>query len=338
VTKVTKVNSPTVPLIRLEELPQRLKESPWHLITEPTVWAFHQKAIEAVLGPCDPIIVPAGDASKTLAQVEDILGQLIKRGLNRQHQLIAFGGGAVCDLGAFVAAVALRGIDHFLIPSTLLAQVDAAHGGKTAVNLPEGKNLCGAFKWAEAIVIEQFFLDTLPEEEMISGKAEVYKTALIAGGEIYEEVISDKALDTELLQKIAAVKNEIVRQDPFEENIRAHLNLGHTAGHAIEAQKSHNHGECVGMGMRFALRLGEKLGFLKDEALIDSCDQWLVKNGLPLDPKDFSRESFFTFMRADKKQSNSGLKWIFVESPGKIVSSRSATQEAYDAVLDQLNW
>jgi len=329
---------PVVPLIHLNDLPPLIDDSPWHLITEPTVWNFHKEAIEKIMGPCDPIIVATGDDCKTLSCVEDVLGKLIDRGLNRQHRIIAFGGGAICDFAAFVASVAMRGIEHVLIPSTLLAQVDAAHGGKTAVNLPQGKNLCGAFKWAKAIVIEDFFLDTLPECELRNGRAEVYKTALIAGKELLNDVLNSTGLNTTLLRKIASIKNDIVQKDPFEKNIRAYLNLGHTAGHAIEAQKQHNHGECVGMGIRYALRLGSLRGYLKDTTLINTTDKWLSDNSLPLDPLNFSREQFFIYMKADKKQEKKGLKWIFVEKAGEIITDNKVSREDHETVLDQLNW
>ena len=203
-----------------------------------------------------------GEEAKTLATAEGLLSELARAGVRRDDSLVAFGGGVIGDLAGFCAAVYQRGIPVVQVPTTVVAQVDSAYGGKTGVDLPEAKNYVGAFHQPAAVLADPAALQTLPRAELAAGFAEVVKTALIAGGRLWERVRAIESLDATAVAPLvfdcARTKIEIVAADEREGGRRAVLNLGHTVAHAIEVASgygTYRHGEAVGLGLLAALRL-----------------------------------------------------------------------------------
>ena len=223
--------------------------------------------VQAALSPSLSVVVPARDDCKTLSVLEGVLSQLARANLSRACAVVGLGGGAVTDLAGFAAASYLRGVAFYAVPTTLLGMVDAAVGGKTGVNLPEGKNLVGAFWPPRHVWVDVDTLATLPPATFREGAAEAYKHGLIADPSLLGRVLSPDFVPghPSLPQTIAdaiAVKAGVVTRDLTEQNERAYLNFGHTLAHALEAVTDHavTHGEAVGYGMHYAALLSRKLG------------------------------------------------------------------------------
>jgi shikimate kinase/3-dehydroquinate synthase len=265
------------------------------------------------------ISVPPGETAKTVSQAEDSLRRIARLGATRSDRLIAIGGGVVGDLGGFCAATYQRGIPYVQVPTTLVAQVDSAYGGKTGVDLPEGKNYVGAFHLPSAVITDVDTLATLPEGEVRAGLAEVVKTALLAGGWLWEQVrdlgpgeITSRA---DLIFACARYKCSVVAADERDHGLRAVLNLGHTVGHAIESVTGYSryrHGEAVALGLLAALRLSGA------DELRDEVEQWSRRHGLPvtidpgLDPDEVLRAVQF-----DKKRTSKGVGFVLLRRPGE---------------------
>jgi 3-dehydroquinate synthase len=227
------------------------------------------------------IKVQAGENSKSFAAVEQIAGEMLAAGADRKSLLLNLGGGMITDLGGFVAATYMRGIDFVQLPTTLLAQVDASLGGKTGINLRGMKNIIGVFAEPIMVLAITIFLRTLPPRERISGLAEMIKHAIIAGGQHWADVrqIGSSAMpDEDLIRDSIAVKAKIVAEDPREKGLRKVLNLGHTVGHAVESLSMQTdeypllHGEAVAIGIHYEARLAHRLGYLSADdckAIID---------------------------------------------------------------------
>jgi 3-dehydroquinate synthetase len=224
---------------------------PAALVTDPHVAGIHGAAAQLALGDrlASQHEIPAGESAKTVAVVERLWRELR---VDRSGTLVALGGGCVTDVAGFAAATYLRGVDWVPVPTTLVGQVDAAIGGKTAIDLPEGKNLAGAFHWPARVVIDPALLETLPERERREGMAEVVKTGLLAGEPLWELPQLD------LVRRSAAFKAAVCLRDPHDEGERHVLNLGHTFAHALEAAAAYEgvtHGRAVALGLLAALRL-----------------------------------------------------------------------------------
>jgi 3-dehydroquinate synthetase len=213
------------------------------IVADERLLELHRPPVEGVVHT-----VPAGETAKTVAVAERLWRALR---LDRGGTLVAFGGGCTTDVAGFVAATYLRGLDWVAVPTTLVGQVDAAIGGKTAIDLPEGKNLVGAFHWPTQTVIDVGYLETLPSEQRREGMAEVVKTGLLAGEPLWE------LPDGELVRRCAAFKTAICLRDPYDRGVRQTLNLGHTFAHALEAGSNGEvtHGRAVALGLLAALRL-----------------------------------------------------------------------------------
>jgi shikimate kinase / 3-dehydroquinate synthase len=267
------------------------------LVTDPHVAGIHGAAAQLTLGPrlASTHEVPAGEAAKTLAVVERLWRELR---LDRTGTIVALGGGCVTDVAGFAAATYLRGIDWVAVPTTLVGQVDAAIGGKTAIDLPEGKNLVGAFHWPARVVIDPALLETLPERERREGMAEVVKTGLLAGEPLWELPRPD------LVRRCAAFKAAVCLRDPHDRAERHVLNLGHTFAHALEAASGYEsvtHGRAVALGLRAALRLS---GRPTD----------VVENVLRPEPVRVDRERAWAALGRDKKKGlvlldDDGPRW-----------------------------
>jgi len=244
-------------------------------------------------------LVPRGEAAKTPTEAERLWQALT---LERDATLVAVGGGSTTDVAGFVAATYLRGIDWIAVPSTLVGQVDAAIGGKVGIDLPEGKNLVGAFHWPTRTVIDTELLETLPEDERRNGLAEVVKTGLLAGEAFWE-------LDTpDQVRRCAAFKAAICLRDPYEQDVRTHLNLGHTFAHALEAASDYRvpHGRAVALGLLAALRLSG----LDDEERI-------VEEVLAPAPVEADRDTAWAALQRDKKARDGQVRLVLLDEPGR---------------------
>ena len=273
-----------------------------------------------LLPSCEATItVEGGEAAKTIAAAERLLSRLAEEGVHRDDCVIAFGGGVVGDLAGFCAATYQRGIPVVQAPTTLVAMADSAYGGKTGVDLPSAKNYVGAYHLPLAVLADPRTLATLPPEELAAGFVEVVKTALIAGGSLWERVERLDSLDPSGLEQVifdcAWTKIEVVAADERDSGARAVLNLGHTVGHAIEAASGYEryrHGEAVGLGLLAALRLSGA------DRLRDQVGSLLERHGLTtaLDPA-VQLDPVMEAIERDKKATREGLGFVLLKRPGE---------------------
>lgn len=272
------------------------------------------------LAPLEALVeIEPGESAKTMAEAERVLSELAVAGMTREDHLVALGGGVVGDLGGFCAHVYQRGVGVIQAPTTLVAQVDSAYGGKTGVDLPEGKNYAGAYHLPAAVIADTATLETLPAEELAAGYVEALKTGLLAGGELWERTRSLDRLEPDALADVvfacARYKCAVVAADERDGGLRQVLNLGHTVGHAIEAATGYSryrHGEAVGLGLLAALRLSEA------PRLRDEVEAALARHGLPtaLDPSVDVEETLDALQR-DKKRTAEGVGFVLLAEPGQ---------------------
>ncbi|HZD17666.1 MAG TPA: 3-dehydroquinate synthase [Actinomycetota bacterium] len=272
--------------------------------------------------------VPEGEEAKSLQTMTALQRQLAIQGAHRHDPIVALGGGAVGDLAGFVAATYMRGVPVVQVPTTLLAQVDAAIGGKTAVNLPEGKNLVGAFHQPVAVIADITTLATLPDREYRSGLAEVAKYALAIDPELLGWLERDPATVLsrdlgaleELVTRCVRAKAVLVGEDERDAGARLHLNYGHTLGHALErldAFAGRSHGEAVAIGMTFAARLAEAMG-IAPAGLAARHVRLLASLGLESGATLPGAEAILAAMRMDKKYRG-GIRFVLLEDVGRPV-------------------
>jgi len=285
------------------------------------------------------ISVPPGESTKSMGQLEVALREMARLGITRSDRLIALGGGVVGDLGGFCAASYQRGIPVIQVPTTLVAQVDSAYGGKTGVDLPEGKNYVGAFHLPSAVVTDVAALRTLPEAELTAGMAEVVKTALLAGGDLWENVRQlgrgEILTRPEVIYECARYKCGVVARDEKDQGLRAQLNLGHTVGHAIEAVTGYDHyrhGEAIALGLLAALRISGA------DDLREQVRNWTEAQGLPvtLDPA-VDPDQVVAATRFDKKKTGRGVGFVLLDTPGEPQLDRLVEETVVrDAVRELL--
>jgi 3-dehydroquinate synthetase/shikimate kinase len=284
------------------------------------------------------IEVEGAESSKTISVAERVLGELAAAGVRRDDCVLAFGGGVVGDLAGFCAATYQRGVPLIQAPTTLVAQVDSAYGGKTGVDLPEAKNYVGAYHQPIAVLADPSTLATLPPEELAAGFVEVVKTALIAGGPLWDRVRQLERIEPaslgDVIFECARTKIEVVASDERDSGRRAVLNLGHTVGHAIEAQTGYSryrHGEAVGLGLLAALRLSGA------DALRDEVAGMLASHGLPvsLDPA-VDVEGVLEATGRDKKRTSEGLGFVLLEQPGAPRWGQHVEPDRVRAVVEEL--
>jgi 3-dehydroquinate synthase len=256
-----------------------------------------------------PLTIPAGEQFKTLDTVSFLWRGFLGAGLDRKSTIIALGGGVTGDLAGFAAATFMRGIAWVGVPTSLLAMVDSSLGGKTGCDLPEGKNLIGAFHSPRLVLADPNTLSTLPEEELRSGLGEVVKHGIIADPVLFEMCSQGfatvKANLPDIVRRAMAVKIKVIEIDPFERGLRASLNLGHTIGHAIETTSGYRlrHGEAVAIGMVAEARLAERLG-IASPGLSETIAVTLLELGLPVKiPSDLAVADIIHTMGYDKKMS-----------------------------------
>lgn len=277
--------------------------------------------------PMTVIMMPSGEETKSLEVAGGLLNQLTDLKLRRNDLVLTFGGGMVCDLGGFVASIYQRGVRVGHLPTSLLAQVDAAIGGKTGVNLKSGKNLVGTFHQPSAVVCDVEVLQTLPDREFASGIAEVLKYGLIMDAK-FLDVVEEQRLailsrDQAVLENIVATcvefKARVVEQDEVDRGLRTILNYGHTLGHALEAVGSYHtwlHGEAISVGMVAAAHLAGEIGHLHDED-VERHIRLLELFGLPTRAR-FDVAHALTFLEVDKKHQG-GQRWVLLKALGEAV-------------------
>lgn len=264
------------------------------------------------------IEMPAGEQHKTLETVRRLYDELVAAGADRATTIIALGGGVVGDTAGFAAATYMRGLRLVQIPTTLLAMVDSSVGGKVGVDLPQGKNLVGAFKQPAMVLIDPIVLMTLPEVERRAGMAEVIKHGLLADAALLEPELHHPDRAAELIARAVRVKVDIVQQDPYEQGIRAHLNLGHTFGHAIEQVTHYQwlHGFAVAAGLVAALHLSCRLALI-DEALVQRVETLLRQIGLPTRMGALDPEQLYAAMATDKKWRAGQSRFVLLKGIGQ---------------------
>jgi 3-dehydroquinate synthase len=272
------------------------------IISNITVAPLYGETMRDALPDSTLITMPDGEQYKTLATVAGFYSELVRAGLDRGGVIIALGGGVVGDTAGFAAATYMRGVRFIQVPTSLLAMVDSSVGGKVGVDLPEGKNLVGAFKQPDSVLIDPEVLTTLPPKEWRCGMAEAIKHGLLADHGLLDPNIyhPDKAAD--LVARAVQVKVDVVQRDPYEAGERAHLNLGHTFAHAIEQVSGYAwaHGEAVAVGLAAAARLSHKLG-LCGEDIPTLVEDLLTETGLPTRMGDLSSDALWAAMQTDKK-------------------------------------
>ncbi len=325
------------------------------IITDETVATLHLKTLEKALDHAgiehSVHIFPAGESSKSIATYGDLMNRLLDARIQRDEALIALGGGVIGDLTGFAAATLRRGVDFIQIPTTLLSQVDSSVGGKTGINAAQGKNLIGAFYQPKLVLADISLLDSLPHREIIAGYAEVVKYGLLGDRDFFEwlEANGRKVIEGDEAARIYAVeqsvraKARIVAQDEREGGVRALLNLGHTFGHALEAETGYgphlNHGEAVSIGMIMAAELSTELGFLNRQEL-GRIVAHFENVGLPthvphIDGLDWSAEKLLAHMRQDKKISGGKIMLILMKEIGVSFTTRDIQESDILSLLKQ---
>lgn len=316
------------------------------IVSNPQIWKHYGDRVSASLhahgfevGQC---ILPAGERFKTPRTLQKIYDVALAERLERSSTLIALGGGVIGDMTGFAAATWLRGINVVQVPTSLLAMIDAAIGGKTGVNHPKGKNLIGAFHQPRLVLIDPTTLETLPNREFRAAMAEVIKYGVIWDKTLFEKLEASPRLDqrrsvssellSEILQRSSQAKATVVTQDETEAGLRAILNYGHTIGHTIESLTHYrffNHGEAVGLGMIAAAAIATELNLWtadcrdRQNALIQKC-------GLPCTlPTDFQAEAVLDLLKSDKKVKDGQVRFVLPTKIGEV----TITDQVPNAVI-----
>lgn len=290
-----------------------------HIVTDSTVAPLYLQTLKAQFSlPVSETVIPAGEAHKRLSTVEGIYHDLLQNGMTRKDLIVALGGGVVGDITGFAAATFLRGVSLCQIPTTLLAQVDSSVGGKTGVDLDEGKNLVGAFYQPRLVLIDPAVLSTLPDETFADGMAEVVKYGYIANPDILDLVARPdyRANIEAIIYECVKIKRDVVAIDEHDTGLRMILNFGHTIGHAAEKLGNFvdlTHGQAVAVGMVAAMRLSALRG---DPDLSAPLIALLGQLGLPT-ALEYDREAVFSALLSDKKKFGQTVNFILVREPGR---------------------
>jgi shikimate kinase / 3-dehydroquinate synthase len=298
------------------------------IVSDENVVEFHAEKIMISLRnagiTANVFTIPPGEGYKTLNTVHQLWHAFLNAGLDRKSTVIALGGGVIGDMAGFAASTFLRGINWVTIPTTLLAMVDASLGGKTGIDLPEGKNLIGSFYPPKLVLADPQVLKSLPETELISGLAEVVKHGIISDPQLFS--LCGRGLDwvkgnlEQVVKRAMAVKIKVIEEDPYERGFRAALNLGHTVGHAVELVSGFHlrHGEAVSIGMVAEAKLAERLT-VAAKGLSGTISERLSEVGLPIRiPKELPRQELLRAMRVDKKKSNGVVRFALPVQIGKV--------------------
>ena len=312
------------------------------VVTDTNVGPLHGRRTAGAVAAAGIVTLPAGERFKRWEQVTRVLGEALGREFSRGDLFLGVGGGVVTDLTGFAASVFMRGVGWIAAPTTVLAMVDAAVGGKTGINLPEGKNLAGTFWPPRAVVADVATLATLPEREVRAGLAEAVKAAWIGDRGLLELLdppppAAASGEWTAIVARAVRVKAEIVGRDEREGGIRRVLNLGHTVGHALEAATEYRrflHGEAVAWGMLAAGRIAAADGLLSADGL--AALERAVGRLAPLPPvADLTIEALLPYIGRDKKRGPDGIAWVLPTDGGVVWDRRvapAALERAWDAV------
>ena len=325
------------------------------IISDETVWGLYGKMFEASLKgsgiDCVSIIRPSGEAQKSFESLQKVLSSLLDAGLDRKDTVIALGGGVIGDLAGFVASIYKRGCQFIQVPTTLLAQVDSSVGGKTAINVPQGKNLVGAFYQPRLVMADMSVLKSLPDREVKAGYAEVLKYGLL-GDKVFFNWLEENgrdvlSLNPRALAKAVAqsckAKARIVEMDEKEQGARALLNLGHTFGHALEAEAGYDgdllHGEAVSAGMEMAFEFSVNAG-LCDPSQSQLLNKHLKRLNMPV-IRDMKRltghpDHLLKHMRQDKKNDGDGIALILAREIGEAFIQRATSEASIMSYLESL--
>jgi shikimate kinase/3-dehydroquinate synthase len=299
-------------------------------VTDESVGALYGNRLGEV---AHTVTIEPGESHKTLAGAERVWRELADAGMTRADHVIALGGGVVGDLAGFCAATYQRGVPVVQVPTTLVAQVDSAYGGKTGVDLPEAKNYVGVYHQPAAVIVDPDVLATLPAAEMNAGWVEVLKTALIAGGGLWLSVAAGGEPDERAILACVRTKLAVVAQDERDSGRRQVLNLGHTVGHAIETASGYaryRHGEAVGLGLLAALRLSGQ------DALRAQVRELLLARSLPVTATGLSQQAVLDAIGRDKKRLGGSVPFVLVNAPGEVEVGREVPAEALRAAVGEL--
>ncbi len=282
-------------------------------------------------------VFEAGEASKKLSVVEKMYHFFFEHDITRTDIVVALGGGVTGDMAGFAAATYLRGIDFVQIPTSLLAQVDSSVGGKTAVDMPFGKNLVGAFRQPRIVLIDPDTLNTLPEKFFRDGLGEVVKYGCIRSLALFERLEKENAADItdDIIYECVSIKRDVVEKDEFDTGERAILNFGHTLGHAIEKlgnYSGYTHGEAVAAGSAMITRISEKNG-LTEKGTAERLEAVLLKYGLPVNSR-FSDDEIAAATKGDKKSSGKSINFVLLKSIGECFLKK-LTAEEFKELLDK---
>jgi 3-dehydroquinate synthase len=322
----------------------------YFILTDANVSVLHGRMVQdtlAAMGLNPALIeIPSGETAKSIQTCLEAMEKLIQMGADRTSALIALGGGVVGDITGFVASTFMRGIPYVQVPTTLLSQVDSSIGGKTAIDLPTGKNLMGSFHQPKGVFVDLSFLQTLPEREFQSGLAEILKCGIIDDPELFAILESGaqeiNRRDMDFLEKIITrtcqIKKGIVEMDETDNGMRRYLNFGHTLGHAIETHSdySFSHGEAVSVGMVAAAFLSERMNYLpaKDRERITSLVETL---GLPhLIPGDFSTEGILSRLKVDKKKTGEKVNFVLLKKLGMPFMNGGVPGDLVREVIEEM--
>ncbi|HET8550134.1 MAG TPA: 3-dehydroquinate synthase, partial [Bryobacteraceae bacterium] len=309
------------------------------------VWRHHGNKVDSALPgtPYEVLFFPSGEEYKRFSSVETMAEEMVRAGADRSSIVVAFGGGVVGDMAGFLAAIFMRGVPVIQVPTTVVAQVDAAVGGKTGVNLTSGKNLIGAFHQPSAVVVDPEVLETLPEREYRAGLFEVVKHGVIASAPLFRTMKSSvRAVLAQVpdaveytISESVRIKAEVVSADEREGGLRRILNFGHTFGHALEAETGYTrflHGEAVGFGILAATELARRLGMLSDADAAEIAATTRLYGPVP-PLNGVAAEALAARMTADKKTVRGKVHFVLPDSIGHVVV-RSDVDEAL--VLDSI--
>jgi len=306
--------------------------------TNTTLAPLYGHALAGRLPDAVTVTLPDGEQYKTLETCAVVYSGLAQLGLDRHGLIIALGGGVIGDMLGFVAATYMRGVRLVQAPTSLLAMVDSSVGGKTGVDLPEGKNLVGAFKQPALVMIDPEVLGTLPDVEWRCGLAEVIKHGLLADPALLDPALLRRGRAADFIPRAVQVKVDVVQRDPYEQNIRAHLNLGHTFAHALEQVSGYTwkHGEAVAVGLVAAARLSARLG-LCPPGLPGRIASLLEEVGLPARCGPYDPEGLWRAMAVDKKRHGGRTRFVLLKDIGEPQIVENVPAEEVMAVLKELS-
>ena len=300
-------------------------------VSDANVAGRYMECLGSIAG--ELVLEPGEAATKTIAGAERLWRALVEAELTRADHLLALGGGVVGDLGGFCAATYQRGIPVVQVPTTVVAQVDSAYGGKTGVDLPEAKNYVGVYHQPSAVLVDPLTLDSLDERESASGWVEVLKTAMIAGGELWEDVAGGRSLTAKTIFGCARTKLGIVAADERDGGRRQVLNLGHTVGHAIETATGYGryrHGEAIGLGLLAALRLSGQ------DELRARVLELLRGHELPVSFSGTTVDEILAALRRDKKRTAQEVPFVLVQAPGEVTPGHVVAESDLRAAVGEI--